>query len=345
MKILSKITMIFILVFFTIAMTGCGNSSKDKEPNTIQDNLNINNNDNVRDLSFDQTPYSLRSSKVAKEIDKDFPGGILSPVGSGAFIAPLLQFHYINGRYPYDLKEFLYSGLCFIWPSNPLNGEPLKPVSDKLEPCQSDIGKIAYVRASDDEAYFEIVFYEIDDYIIYKYPNPEVSPDMINYYYDQEINPDRVDENDFFQVMRNICWGAFFRGEYWRVGNAPASIEEALVGNYYWIEENMAPHFISADREIPCFVECGLAYLDNKPVKFFEVTRELLEKRFKDRGLEGASNKKIISPVGSGSVLNADENWDRLTGKVYYYSTTKLLNGTLDLPESVLISRDEILGL
>ncbi len=330
MKFFSKIVVICLCIFWAGTITSYSNTSAV---------------DAQRDLSSGQTPYNLRASEVARETDKDFPGGILSPVGSGAFIAPLLQFHYINGRYPYDLKEFLFSELCFIWPSNPLNGEPLKPVSDKLEPRQLDIGKIAYIRESDDVAYFEIVFYEIDDYIIYKYPNPQVAPDVINYYYDQEINPDRVSENDFFQVMRNICWGAFFRGEYWRVGNAPASIEEALVGNYYWIEENMAPHFISADREIPCFVECGLAYLDNKPVKFFDCTDEPLGKRFRDRGIEGASNMKIISPVGSGSVLDAEENWDKLTGKVYYYSTEKLLNGTLDLPESVLISRDEILEL
>ncbi|MBU1024178.1 hypothetical protein KKB99_07845, partial [bacterium] len=122
------------------------------------------------------------------------------------------------------------------------------------------------------------------------------------------------------------------------------SISEALSGNYFWIEENMIPPFVSADPETPYFAEWGTAYLDNEPVKFFETTEYLQGKRYKEFTLADlVYNKKIIDPLKSHDPLEI-ENWDRLTNKTYYYSTRLLLEGTLNLPEDVLISINDIVG-
>jgi hypothetical protein len=47
--------------------------------------------------------------------------------------------------------------------------------------------------------------------------------------------------------------------------------------------------------------------------------------------------------VDSVETWTDEETWARLTNKEYYYSTRMLLDGTLKIPDGVLISKSEIL--
>jgi len=336
-KLLFKWINILILValvsFIGISCKTILNSVKNQKQPEQQDTTP------TREVNF--SPPTLMTSDLpaeARALAEEMKW-ILNPVRESNFAYPLVLFYVINNRYPNDIGEWLDSGLPIAWPANPATGEPFKIVK-KIEPKKDDLGKIVYVRESDLSAHFEIIdFHEkMGGYYVREIPYPPAVEGWL-----EETRKERLDLEieDNFQHRMSIVILALQRPEYRFGEKVPSGFEEATHGNFFLIKENIQPSFISDDPSRPLFLERGLALLDGRAVKFAESTFRSLT----PTGREYVRHLISIAPlVDSFETWNDEETWARLTNKEYYYSTRMLLDGTLKIPDGVLISKAEILG-
>jgi len=287
------------------------------------------------------TDYDEKNKKIIED-----QNWILGPIGEPTFSSPLVMFYAMNQRYPYNVAELLDAGHLLAWPADPATGKPLKLVENRRLKIE-DVGMISYVRESDSNAYFEIVYFNPydDETTVRKIPYEGFfNKAMENF--DRYQSRDKVDikiQNDFYRQMQALIEIALRRPEYRIERATPSGFVEAAHGNYFLIEENIKPDFISADPDIPLFLEAGIAVLNGKMVQFHEcIFSSLLEPSGKER----LRHFTVSTPLGlSMDSWSDQENFDALTQKEYYYSTRMLLDGTLEIPEEVLISKSEILGL
>ncbi len=331
--------LIFLLILAVNCLcTGCKNTSSTPKEIQPSDNINTDNDMShgvMRIADFDE------KTKEIMETQK----WILNITGEPFLTSPLVLFFEKNQRYPYDVAEFLDSGLLIAWPANPSNGEPFRLV-DKVELKKEDIGKIAYVRESDSEAYFEIVDFDktTNENFIRRIPYEGFERKALDDF-DRYINKDKLDlliEEDFRANMESIISAAFMRPEYRSGEKTPSGFAEAANGNFFLIKENIKPSFISGDASQPLFLEVGLALLDGRAVEFYEYTFRFLSH---PSGKEYNRHITSIEPIEDSLEWWTDQDeFDRLTNKEYYYSTRMILNDSLETPEDVLISKSEILN-
>ncbi len=333
-----SVALIFLLILaINCLYTGCKSNSgtpKELQPSDYKTMDNDLPHRVIRIADYDE------KTKEIMETHK----WILNIFGEPFLTSPLVLFFAKNQRYPYDVAEFLDSGLLLAWPANPSNGEPLRLV-DKVELKKDDIGKIAYVRESDSEAYFEIVDFDktTNENFIRRIPYEGFERKALNDFdrYKNRGKLDIVIEDDFRANMEAIIGSAFMRPEYRSGEKIPSGFAEAANGNFFLIKENIKPSFISGDSSQPLFLEAGLALLDGRAVTFFEYTFRFLPMARK----EYIRQIIYIEPIEDSLEWWTDQElFDRLTNKEYYYSTRMILDGSLETPEDVLISKSEILN-
>lgn len=269
---------------------------------------------------------------------------ILDYTGESIITAPLELFRGLNNRYPNDIGELIDSGLLLAWPADQTTGKSLEVVG-KIENSRDFFGKIAYIRKSDNEAYFEILDYtdNVDNFFIRKIPPDEIreQTDKTLDYMRNLGRDDILIAQNFKMNIRLLISSAFLRPEYRFDGKIPVDFAEAVRGNFFLIEQNLAPSFISDSQSEPLYIETGLGYLDGIPCSF-EMSKGI---SITPSGKEFVRTDYSMIPLMDSIDLSPkDEDYARLTDKQYYYSTHLALNGTLNLPKSVLISRGEIIG-
>lgn len=263
---------------------------------------------------------------------------------------PLITFYNIHGRYPVDVEEFLQSGLLLIWPADIVTGEPLKIVKH-VNPVKDDIGKIAYIRESDHKAYFAAVNYSPKDnaYSVSKLPHSDDYVDHVSSKFAQayaEYTNDSILKLRFIQHMVGIFSMTSQRASHnaRQHGESTLNIEDSLKGCFFWIEDNIKPGFMSASPDIPVFFEWGYGRLHGEPVIFYERTTSFFHK-LEDNPHRDPMIKHVrkLSKELSLGRQDREQAWDQISDITHFYSTKKLLEGTLDLPSSVVISIDDIL--
>jgi hypothetical protein len=328
---MNKILLYLITIFFVIAL-GCSKSP---------------DNPSVRSAEIDSSKTTISQPSTVKNYP-DGPSGIhgvpvwiLDMYSAPAFIVPFENFYLMNGRFPYNVKEFLDSGLILVWPAYPPTGEPMKLV-DKVETNADYLGKIAYIRKSDSEAYFEFVKYFelVNEFGILDYP-PKFDRDRFTSPSYKNLFSDRIPlpADTFHDMMNSLYGGTIQRDEYLQSAIIPTTVEETVKGNFFWIRENMAPDFLSTSPDEYVFYEWGIAEIENVPVSFFRFTLP-----HENSYGEVRPSKYMHIESLDGMTDYPDEYWNRLTNMKYIYSSKQLVEGTFSVSDEIMISKDQILN-
>ena len=290
------------------------------------------------------------ADETRKRMDED--KWVLSVMNGGGFSGLLNTFYILNHRYPYDVDELLDSGLMLIWPADPSTGEPMKFVENK-KLTVDDMGVISYIRESDSNAYFEYVLRQpgTDEYIVRNIPqagllsrNTENANRFMNI-----GRSDLLIQDNFRENMMSAFSLSLRRSEYRMGDSVPTDFAEAVNGNFFLIKENIKPTFINSNPDTPLFFECGIAMLDGKKVYFMEWTYTDVARggfKVKDMSPLGEFDRHhvIINSITNPMEVISSDRYSQLTNKLYFYSTRLILDGTLEIPNEVLISKSEILG-
>ncbi|MCD6218639.1 hypothetical protein J7L05_12410 [bacterium] len=338
MKSSSKVVLLVLMMFI---LAGC------------QSNNNNNQSENAanNEKDFVTSPESPDDLILRNQMNIDEKAAFLndmnwtlSSVNEKVFYKPLLVFMFVNNRYPYDIDEFISSKIPLVWPANPETGNPFEIV-DNVEPTKDYFGKISYIRKSDTNAWFETVIFdkEKDEYVLLQLPSAAQAEKTLNDLKENNKPTDLVLENYFRTKLSCVIDMALSKAEY-RLGIAtPGNLGEAVHGNFFLIEDNLSADFFSADPSESLFFEKGFALLDDEFVQFEEFTvrklspngNEYLHHSF---GIESIRNPQNWWPNDQGK-------WDSLTNKHVFFSTKQILDGSLHIPKSALISKKDIPGL
>jgi len=293
---------LFYLLFILSICVGCQSAADSSKNTSVEENKSIE-----KDMFRTSSLVTDYDEKTRQAVDEQ--KWILNITGEPILSSPLLLFYAKNQRYPYDMREFLDSGYLLAWPANPTNGKPMTLVENRKLSIE-DIGIISYVRESDSNAYFEIVYYDMydDETIVRKIPSTGTmnkTLSSINLHQSKGKLDIKI-QNVFKTNMEWLINSAFMRAEYRSGEITPSGFAEAAHGNFLLIEENIKPSFISSDPEFPLFFEAGIAVLDGRVVEFYEYTFTVLTQ----------SGKKIKRRFGR---LPTDDEivkriWDRLWG-------------------------------
>ena len=304
-------------------------------------------NPSVRSAEIDSSQTTISQPSTVKNYPEGPLGGHGEPVwilgmhAAPAIMRPFKNFYLLNGRFPYDVKEFLDSGLILVWPAYPPTGKPMKLV-DKVEPNANFLGKIAYIRKSDSEAYFEYVkYFEVgNEFGFLNLPPKFVRDRYTSSTYENKYSAKIPLQAQTFHKMMNSLYAATIqRDEYLKGAIIPTTVEETVKGNFFWIRENMAPGFLSTSADEYVFYEWGIAEIENVPVSFFQFT---LPRESSD-GIVRSSKYMHIESL-DGRKDYQDEYWDLLTNKKYIYSSEQLVEGTFSVSDEIMISKDQILN-
>lgn len=325
-------TLLYLITIFFVIALGCTKSP---------DNPSVRSADIDGSKTTISQPPAVKSYLDGGSGVHGVPVWILDMHGAPAIMRPFQNFYILNGRFPYDTKEFLDSGLILVWPAYPQTGKPMKLVN-KVEPNANYLDKIAYVRKSDSEAYFEYVVYieEGNEFRILDFPpkfvrDRYISSTYVNKYSDKTPLPAQT-----FHKMMNSLYGATIqRDEYLQGAIIPTTVEETVKGNFFWIRENMAPDFLSTSADDYVFYEWGIAEIENVPVSFFRFT---LPRESSDGIVRSSKYMNIESLEGGRSYK--DESWNLLTNMKYIYSSKQLVEGTFSVSDEIMISKDQILN-
>jgi hypothetical protein len=325
-------TLLYLITIFFVIALGCTKSV---------------DNPSVRSAEIDSSkttisqPSSVKNYPDGKSGTHGVPSWILDMHHTSAVLRPFQNFFLLNGRFPYDVKEFLDSGLILVWPAYPQTGEPMKLVK-KVEPNANYLDKIAYVRKSDSEAYFEFVKYfeARNEFGILDFPPKFVrdrytSSTYVNKYSDKAP----LLAQTFHKMMNSLYAATIQRDEYLQGAIIPSTVEETVKGNFFWIKENMAPDFLSTSPDEYVFYEWGIAEIENVPVAFFRFT---LPYETSAGNVRPAKYMDIRSLEGGRSYT--DDYWDLLTNMKYIYSSKQLVEGTFSVSDEIMISKDQILN-
>ena len=268
----------------------------------------------------------------------EYPSWILSSDNEINFSKSLIDYRILNGKYPSDVNELIESGLLVVWPANPATGKPMKLV-DKIEAKKQDFGKIAYVRESDEKAYFEIVVSSGKTASIYKFPCCQTVNAAMAGLEGFENYPKALKVDSFERTMGGAFSAALSYDGFTNGTATPNTIGKAINHNFFLIEENLKPDFISSDPAQSLYFEKGIATLDGQPVKFGRSTMALGEK----------DEQQVETFCWVTTIQDSDNEWfddidayNRLKNKQYFYSTHEILNGGITYDTGVLISKNDI---
>ncbi|MBU1024216.1 hypothetical protein KKB99_08045 [bacterium] len=282
----------------------------------------------------------LCSSKMDSKANA-YPSWILSSDNEINFSKSLIDYRMINGKYPADVKQLIESGLLVVWPANPVTGQPMKLVN-KIEAKKEDFGKIAYVRESDNKAYFEIVISPDKKPTVYKFPCCQTVNAEMAGLEGTVKNPSALKVDSFERIMGGAFSAALSYDGFTNGKATPNTIGKAINHNFFLIKENLKPDFISADPNKSLYFEKGIATLDGELVKFGRSTIAL-------GGCCEKDEPQIETFCWVSTVQDSDKEWvddmnvyNRLKDKKYFYSTHEILNGGIAYDNGVLISKSEI---
>jgi hypothetical protein len=246
----------------------------------------------------------------------------------------LYRYFIIYGEYPVTFNQLLDSGLIAYWPLNPLTNEPVRIISRIRESDYEYAGEISYEYNSPKSGQFRGIFEtsRSDGWIMFEFPDVI---DQSKYKQLVKKNPGSYTEEEPYRSAKSIVsiFGTLkeihLDEEY---GALPASIEELFGDHFRIIREYYHPAYTGDEIDEGGFFELGVELNRGFWYSIYKTRPDYTYRfahKFPWKGLK-LDDKEFV-----------DDRFPALPGKFPIFSG-KLYEKTDDLPQKLLISRDDI---